>query len=271
VSSHLDALYKRTPKHLWVEDPETRVWLDTVWLGQAPTISVLVAGGRASVEAMCEQAIAIGAPNVFGLVDQDFGSTNRPRWAGLAGVERVYRLDVHEIENFVLDHVALASCSLNTGRRVAADLEERILAAARGRAWWLSCARFLADTSKVATAGYPSVPGTVASLADAESYISTSAWFATTAAQCPPLAAPGAITAGLTRAHADANAALRDGSWRVAFPGKELFRSVSGYVYQNAPGPTARLDLIRSVGEWQLANNVVPVQATELRAAILAR
>jgi hypothetical protein len=71
--------------------------------------------------------------------------------------------------------------------------------------------------------------------------------------------------------HATATAALVNGSWQQSFPGKEIFRDVSGYVYQNARGVSARIDLIKAVCAWQVANNSIPAQVTQLRAAILAR
>jgi len=270
VSSDIEALYKRAKACLWVEDPDTRVWLDAVWLGASPTIQVLVGGGYQNVVAMCQQAFDLGLKHVFGLVDQDFGSTNRQRWSQLQPNERIYRLDVHEFENLLLETTALAGCSLNTRKRVTADLDARLLNSAQSRGWWVSCARFLASTSQSATNGYPPLPGPITSLADAEAHVLGSAWFTTTAAACPTLAAPASVRVELTNAHALTTADLTSGAWRTCFPGKELFREISGYVYQNGAGTTGRHDLIRSIGAWQ-RKNAVPQQAQDLRTTILAR
>jgi hypothetical protein len=52
MSADIDALYKKTQAVLWVEDSETRAWLDSVWLGLAPTIMLRVAGGHPNVSAL---------------------------------------------------------------------------------------------------------------------------------------------------------------------------------------------------------------------------
>jgi hypothetical protein len=84
------------------------------------------------------------------------------------------------------------------------------------------------------------------------------------------LAEPAWVSAELQAAHTAASAALADGSWRTSFPGKEIFREISGYVHQNAGGVSARIDLVKAVGNWQRANGNL-AQANDLRAAILAR
>jgi hypothetical protein len=149
MSVEIDALYKNAKAVLWVEDPETRAWLEALWLGQAPTIRILVAGGHTNVAAVCQQALDYGAPNVFGLVDQDFGTSNRPRWSTLPPRERVYRFDVHEFENLLLVPDALAGCGLNVGKRTSPAINARIFEEAQRLAWWVACARFLAETRLV--------------------------------------------------------------------------------------------------------------------------
>lgn len=73
MSAEIEALYKNSPAVLWVEDPETRAWLEAVWLGLRPTIELLVGAGRANVTAVCALAKESGLKHVFGLVDRDFG------------------------------------------------------------------------------------------------------------------------------------------------------------------------------------------------------
>jgi len=270
MSADIDALYKNAKAVLWVEDPETKAWLNAVWAGLAPTILVLVAGNRTNVDAVCKQAAEAGHTHVFGLVDQDFGTSNRAKWQTLPPVERVYRLDVHEVENLLIDPAALSGCGLNTGRRAVADIDARLLASVQTRDWWLACCSFLATTHKAAVKGYPSVRNIVASLADAHAYVCGSTWFATTAGTCPQLADPAAVSSGLQVEHARVGAALSSGTWRTVFPGKQLFQDISTYVYHNGKGTAARLDLVKAVGAWQLQNGV-PSQATDLRSAIFGR
>lgn len=267
MSTDIDALYKSAKAVLWVEDPDTRAWLEAVWLGLAPTIRVLVAGGREHVSTICGQAVDAGWTHIFGLVDRDFGTSNRHRWALLQPNERVYRLDAHEFENLLLNSNALAGCRFNTGKRTISDIDARLNSSAKTRAFWVACIRFLADTSRAAKVGFPPDPKTITSLADAEAYVNNSDWFARTAHSCPALATPAAITSALQAAYADATTALANGSWRESFPGKEVFHEISAHVHPNK----SRIDLIKAVGEWQVANNAVPPQITELRTAILAR
>lgn len=269
--SDIDAHYKNSKAVLWVEDSDTRTWLDAVWLGSAPTIRILVAGSYGSVKIVCEQARLEGHRHVFGMTDSDFGSTNRPRWGSLDSKERVYRLDVHEFENLLLDPSALFECKLNTAKRPLADIDARIAAAATSRAWWVACVRFLAETQQAAKEGYPPPPPpSINSLTDAERHVCESLWFASTAATCSSLAAPTAVTTGLQDAYNRALAALADGTWRQSFPGKEIFQEIGAYVQPGAKGPAGRMDLIKAIGAWQRANGV-PSQVSEIRTHILAR
>ncbi len=272
MSSDIDALYKRAKAVLWVEDPETRAFLGAVWQGLAPTIEVLVAGGQSNVDAVCEQAKDTGVKHVFGLVDQDFGSSNRHRWHSLDANERVYRLDVHEVENLLLDADALHGCKFNTCKRTVQQIQIKIDAEAQGRAYWVACIRFLAETQRDATHGYPKNPKTMPSLTNAVSHVGNSIWFSTTATTCPALADPARVSTELQAAHTAAMAALgKNGDWTTSFPGKEIFREINGYVQQSARGLSGRIDLVKAVGKWQLDNGRVPEQATELRNAIVGR
>lgn len=277
----IDALYKRQPVILWVEDTETKTWLDAVWRGKPTAVGLLVAGGRRSVESVCHQAYSVRSDDgdrpyghVFGLVDRDFGRSNRRRWGELQQHERVYRLDVHEVENLLIDPDALAGCRLNTRRRSRDEIEAVLRREAEERLWWVACARFLQETGGSARAGYPAVPrdpAAVSSLEHAKAFITGSAWFSTTAAGCPALATPGAVEEGLNQAHEHARAALDDGSWRGEFPGKPLFRRVSDYIQRAPEHRWPHRDLALAVGEWQRRSGLVPDQAGELRRCILAR
>jgi hypothetical protein len=264
----IDALYKNAPAVLWVEDRETKAWLEAVWQGLSPNILVRVAGGHLNVEAVCEQAIDAGWAHVFGLVDQDFGTHNRDRWGSLDTTERVYRLDVHETENLLLDSEALSLCTLNTHNRTRQQIDDKLIEIAQRRAWWVACTRFLADTRRRATNGFPANPGAVESFAVAEAYVKSSGWFSKTAADCPALAEPNVISTELRAAHHDATVALTDDTWKTSFPGKQLFREISGYVQRNAKGRDGHINLVKSVGAWQRVN-VLPPQASELRDAIV--
>jgi len=273
MKSDLEALYKHAKANLWVEDPETKVWLDAVWSGGLPTIQVLVARGREGVDAVCREAYVSGHKHVFGLVDKDFGSSNHARWSSMQDQERVYRLHVHEIENLLLEDVdALLGCTMHTARRPRTNVEPRIVQAAQARIWWVTCIRFLSETKEKSREGYPSDPeySRIQSLQDAEQYVLASTWFKTTAQCCPGLAVQAAVSQELLATHAAVNQEFATGTWRQEFPGKEIVRDIATYL---SPGNSLR-DFIKSVGDWQRESairNGTSIPLSPLRGAILAR
>lgn len=270
MRSDIDALYKKAKAILWVEDIETRTWLEAIWAAEIPPIQVLVARGRGGVEAVCEDAKRAGHKHVFGLVDRDFGTSNRVKWSSMDEDQRIYRLHVNEFENFLLcDIDALLGCSMHTGKRTRPDVEQRIDDGAKKRIWWVTCVRFLAETQRRSKDGYPSDPkfAKIQSLFDAENHVLSSIWFTTTARDCPNLVEPTTVKSELLAIYAMVEQQFNSGQWKDEFPGKEIFKEIATYLSPTNSG----LDFIKSIGIWQRDNakqNNTPLPLADLRKSI---
>ncbi len=273
MRSDIDALYKKPNATLWVEDVETRTWLEAIWFGQTFTIQVLVARGRGGVEAICEDAKRSGIKKVFGLVDRDFGTTNRAKWLSMEQDERLYRLPVNEFENLLLsDMDALFGCKMHTGQRARAEVEQRIVDGARKRIWWVTCIQFLRETHRNSSDGYPPNPKFEKnqSSTDVENHVLASTWFTTTAPNCPNFVDPAAVKSKIQSTYTTVQQQFDSGQWKEEFPGKEIFKEIATYLSPLDSGQ----DFIKSVGEWQRENaqqNKKPLPLADLRASIESR
>jgi len=273
MRSDIDALYKRAKANLWVEDIETRTWLEAIWFGLIPAIQVLVARGRGGVEAICKDAEKSGYKHVFGLVDRDFGTTNYEKWSSMAPDQRVYRLPVHEFENYLLSDLdALLGCDRHIEARPRIDVEQRIVEGAKKRIWWVTCIRFLADVQRKSKDGYPEHPicDNIQSLSHAENHVLQSHWFTVTARACPNLVDPATVTSELQSTHAIVEQQFNLGQWKEKFPGKEIFKEIATHLNATDSG----LNFIKSVGEWQREHakqNNKPLPLADLRTSIEAR
>lgn len=271
MANTLPALYRRASVMLWVEDPLTRDYLDTLW--QTTRIGFLVGGGHGSVGAATEDAYRSGIAHVFGVRDRDFGKSNRERWGALSGQERVYRLPRVEIENYMLDPVALAACRWNTERRSATEIEGEMKRAVADSAWWLATRRVLYALNRDKNRGFPPDPkvSEVASRADAGAWIVESVWSKTTAAGMGSLVTSAAVEARLGAAHAGIVESLKSEAWRAECSGKEVFTRVDAYIWARGRLPSPRAELARAVGEQQVALGRVPLDLVELKRALTAR
>src|SRR5512138_1078603 len=104
-------MYRSFPAYLWVEDEETRTYLEAVWPGES-LIKLYVAGGHEHIGAVVEAAHQDYATHVFGLRDRDFTLPNRSSWHNTNVA--VFAGDYLEVENLMLDPEAIAHCEVNT-------------------------------------------------------------------------------------------------------------------------------------------------------------
>ncbi len=271
-----DALYNGRI-NLWTEDDLTRAYLSALW--NEPGVNFPIGGGRDGVKGMLEDAKKAGYPNVFGVVDRDFGKSNYDDWFMLNPTLRRFILPRHEMENFLLDAPSLEGCSFNTHRRVAAEIESILKAEATRRCWSSACrdvighirGRFFDDFI-----AHPTMPP-VDSHAAARDHIASSRWF-----QALPRRSAGMTDARLdrllTRAYDRADRLLDSGGWRVEFSGKEIFKVVGNQIFNRATAPTYQAkgaefdrDLAVSIAEWQVANNAVPNELDDLLRALKTR
>ena len=83
----------------------------------------------------------------------------------------------------------------------------------------------------------------------------------------------------LTRAYARSLRTWRDGSWRIEYSGKEILREIGNRIFNRAVAPRSYqsrgsgfdVDLAKAVAAWQVANNAIPADLSDLLAALKAR
>jgi hypothetical protein len=259
--------------NLWIEDATARLYLKACWQDD-PDILFLTTGGNENVKAVVNDAEERGYRTVFGLCDRDFYETNRPHWLDSAKGFRCFVIEVHELENYLLDEAALAGCSLNTGGRSAEEIVERLRNRAGELAWWMACRSVIADLGREFRAGFlehPKCPE-VTDLQSAEQCIVTQDWFQQLHSRTAKATAAGAIAKRLRKAYAFYRAHLGTDEWRSTFSGKELFRSIRGWVYTSPPGTASRseldIDLAKAIASRQVETGSVPPEVVELRQAI---
>ena len=258
----------------WVEDAVTGEYLFDCW--NVPTIGYRAGGSCRSIEVMVHDAAHRSEANVFGVVDRDFRVTNEPHWMDLSQNVRCFILPAHEIENYSLDAEALAGCDANTYRRSPAAIESRMKAKAQQLVWWMACRRTIKRIDALCVDGFidtPS-PGAIVDLASAAGHITSHAWFARFPADSAQIIAAGNVAHWVDEAQQQYAADLASDAWKITFAGKRIFHDVRGFIYQPPTQATQLdydVDLAKSVARWQVANNRVPPDITNLLAAFQAR
>jgi hypothetical protein len=276
AESSIPSLY-RGKINLWVEDVLTREYLKGIWEDD-PDFFFLIAGGNENIAAILKDAEERGYTNVFGYVDRDFGPSNRANWTDTTKRARRFVSNSHEIENFLLDKDALAGCALNTESRSAPDIDNRLKARASELVWWMACRSVIVELRKDFREDFlehPKCPD-VYDLDSAERYITSQGWFAGLKIRAYNVSAPGEISKRVTAAKGIMANTIDDGSWRIHFSGKELFRHVRGLIYKKLPRSDVSkteldLDVAKSVARWQVDNCSVPKELVVLRQVMRQR
>jgi hypothetical protein len=271
MSSDLIAAYIRARVVLWVEDDETRQYLQGAWQ-QDPDITFLMGGGSESIRAVVADARKRGIDHVFGLVDRDLGKSNRSQWGG-SGIA-VFQPEVHELENWLIDPQAWAKLPppYNPQSRSAADLAQRLQEAAAQMSWYMATRRVLAE-ARNRSGHWPRhpKPREVADEASAARWIAEEMlrtdWANQSAAVGKELNDDPARLALLREAEAEYSAHLRDGTWQARFSGKELVHAIFGYVRAAVESPT-KSDYCRVLGAVQRDDNRVPAEVVDLLGAL---
>lgn len=268
----LAALYNAAEIILWVEDLVTAAYLGACW-GHDARFKLYIGGGHENLAAVVEDARCSGRRGVFGLRDRDFGPTNRTRW-GDPNV-RNFALESFEIECFLLDPVALATCALNTARRSEAQIRDRLYGKASELLWWMACRRTIAGLREARQANFPSHPTrtAVASREAALAVVTNNKWVRATVPGLGPLVAPERLAAALDDAYAEYARHVEDGTWVGVISGKELVAELVGWIYTRnlSPGSSGIEDLAKAVAAEQIRSQRVPAEVLELHAALIAR
>jgi len=272
-TSDVTGLYRAFPAYLWVEDEETRTYLDTVWNGES-RIKIYVAGGHSHLPALVKAAHSDYSTHVFGFRDRDFGASNRAHWNDPA--LDVLTSDVLELENLLLDAEAIAACDVNTSGLGAADIELEMRRLATPLTWWMACRKTITALRDAVMTDFLSHPSRtrVRTRQEAEDAIVTSAWWSTV---LPALhgtwGSSASITQRLVQDESDFSAMLGTDAWKRDFSGKEIVQDLIAKVWtRKRPGdPAGRLEFVRAIAESQLRMGRVPAEIVELRTAIRRR
>lgn len=271
LQSDLSAMYARSRLVLWVEDEETRTYLNTAW--QDGDIGILIAGGNENIHAVAESAYRDRHTWVLGLRDRDFSCSNRARWNDPN--VRVIVLDAFELENLLLDPAAMAGCDVNTSGKDRAAIQADLQALATPLAWWMSCRRTIVDLRDATTSSFTAHPkrSRVASQQEAESAIFSSSWWTATLPAIGTTITQPWVTQKLQTYHAAYTNDLASGAWQQSFSGKEILGEMRSRIWtrNQQPDPGGRLRLVRSVAEQQRTTNTLPQEIIDLHAALRAR
>jgi hypothetical protein len=268
---HLSALYKNRLVYLWVEDEETRTYLETAW--QDAEFGFFVAGGSENITAAVHAARKDNLPHVFGFKDRDFGASNRAKWSDPNVT--VFTSEAFEVENLLLDARAMAGCELNTTGKEADDLDREMQGLASKLDWWMACRRAivgLRDAVATQFIEHPSLAN-VRSLTDAINAITASPWWVKVRPNIAAATTPAQVQASLTQHHALYTAMLANGDWRTHFSGKEIFHEMRSHVWTKKmrPNPEGLLDFVKAVAHKQRDYHTVPQEITELHGELRAR
>lgn len=267
--SDLPAIYKARKIYLWVEDHETRGYLDVVWAD--PEIGLLVAGGHGNIHAIVKTSREEGFTHVFGLRDRDFGRTNHANWA--SPQTTVMTSESLELENLVLDAEAMADCAVNTSGKVAADIEQDLLALASALPWWMSCRSVITEIHDRVLGDFIGHPrrGQVTTGPEAEGAIFGSSWWRDVLPVIDSRTTQEEVTQQLAERHTEYSAMLTDGRWKERYSGKELLGDMVSRLWTKKRPDKPRAAFIQAIGEAQRRMARVPREAVELREVLRDR
>lgn len=232
---------------LYVEDDLTRRVLEEVWGSESRQVRVEVGGSNDGVRHFVTRAQA-GSVRVRGLIDRDFGATNRPNWR----TAPLPVLDVHEFENLLLDEDAWEAFGV-------IDFLDQARAEASKQIYWLAARRVLADLQHQLTSQFPSVPSidsvkseghAVEAVVTAGSACWKSAENATKLGRSKTSVAQ-LVSAEVVRFQMELNSPTND--WRASCSGKEVFkylkRLLPAYVNSKHDADVA-VRLAQKSGPW---------------------
>jgi hypothetical protein len=274
VSSPLAALYNAAPIILWVEDLTTSAYLSTIWRNDS-RIKLLIGGGHETLAALVEDERRNNKDrhSIYSLRDRDFGSTNRPRWR--ADDTWQFALETFEVECFLLDPAALASCAVNTAAKTESWIHTHLEQQGRDLLWWMACRAAIAGLRDARQQQFPEHPkrGKITCQADAETVLFNAPWVLSTVPGLQTKVSPANLRADLVAAHQRYAAHFAAGTWIPHVSGKELLGDLDSRIYTRGrrPGDTGRQDLAKAVAEAQLRMNRVPAELQELHAVLLER
>jgi hypothetical protein len=256
---------------IWVEDSLTDEYLTQLWAD--PAMNLLVAGGRPGVKSLVETAARTKVTKVFGIVDRDFGSTNRDRWADPE--VRVFRLGRHEIENYLLDANAMAGCSLNNQKLSVSEVQAKLLELAKQQTYWLACRSLLrhVDTELKADFPVPKVTELTSSEA-AERFLESSPWLTGLSERVGRLVQPEGWKKRLHDEAGRYQQGLTDGSWVEHCSAGDMIPTIRSILFKKPKSQSIEVtdsDFAKAVSAWQIANDAIPADLLDLHDIVRTR
>lgn len=274
AASDLPSLYAQRPITLWVEDEETRGYLDTVW--QDNDIGFLIAGGATNVGAVVKSAREDGFSTVFGVRDRDFGRTNRSRWESATHDMSVFATESLELENLALDEVAIAASDANTANLTPPAILQLLSDAASRMLWYMACRHAISDLRDATIREFiehPKAhgPNGVATYEEARDRILGSAWWREVLPVARRTVTESSIEIALGWHHHFFQQMLADGRWRARFSGKEILDAAINSIWRTGRTRGPRRDLVVMVARAQRSLRRIPEEAAALHRALRSR
>lgn len=272
----LPSLLSKRKIVLWVEDRLTREYLYSIWPDESERFNIMSGGGHKAVRGIVNELKGQKYSNVFGLTDRDFYPTNRGRWKENDPNLVIFRPERVEIENYLLDWDAMAGCGQNRmlNRKSVHDIKNRADEIAEKMVWWMACKSVLNDFWEILTESFPEhpKPNKINSLKEAEDYIVEQEWYVSLRPKTDQI-----INAPLSEQLKNRGdlyqSRLQDGSWVNDFSGKQIYKSLCGFVLEDPNRRTSEkeIDLAISIGEWQYKDKKIPPELIELKDALKVR
>ena len=145
--------------------------------------------------------------------------------------------------------------------------------------WWAACREVVAEMRRRFRENFiadPKFPP-VTDKESANRYVCESKWYKRLASTTAQTTA-GNVRQLLEEAHKKAEAWLGDGQWRFEFAGKEILRDTCSRFFDRQRFPAYRSrdaefmsDIAKEVASWQVKNDRVPTDLSDLRDALKLR
>jgi len=275
--THINQIIAKNPILLLVEDRLTAEYLSIIWQDDAKFFGFGIGGGNETVKGMVHDLRTQGIENVFGFIDRDFRKSNEPRWADINSDVKVFEPTVHEIENFLLlSWEAIEGCSLNKRNRTQEDIKNRSESYAQEMVCWMACRSVLSHYRDRLVGDFPEHPplGSINNQHEAENYITSQNWYNSLKDSFSHIFDETSLSSDLSEAYEKHKQQLRDETWVREFSGKEIFRRVRGYLFEEKAYDSPSVmdeDLAKSIADWQVENNSVPEELIDLKNSLKER
>lgn len=271
MSSQLTADLKNAKCILYVEDEDTKIYLERLWGGEVPHIALHVAGGKAHVKQLCREAVSEGHSHVFGLVDRDEDKSNYPGWDLLQKEQRVYILPVPELENLLLTPEALVGQEFNSGKskQTVEEVRDYLQQRLKDRLGWAALKHVLSELWAEYRTDFP-LSDKCLTLEAAEEHLLKQPWVSRMRTAHAQLT-DEFLSERLREEHQRLETDIQAEQWQSSFPGKEILGGILTKVHRRAKGSEGRHDLLKAIAQWQKANDKQPEAIVKLRAYLLKR